>query len=90
MKRAAQLKKEIKTIICEITDIPVEELEDDANLVDDIGIMSIMAVDILNSIQKKYKLEIPEEMFGEFDCLDSIVELVQKLLEDKVKTKSCI
>ena len=55
------------------------------NFVDDLCIMSIMAVDILNSIQKKYKIEIPEEMFGEFDCLDSIVELVQKLLEEKVK-----
>lgn len=85
MKKAAQLEKEIKKIICEITDIPEEKLKGDANLVDDLGIMSIMAVDILNSIQKKYKLEIPEEMFGEFDCLESIVGLVQKLLEDKVK-----
>ena len=79
MKKAEQLEKEIKTIICEITDITEEKLEGDANFVDDLDIMSIMAVDILNSIQEKYNLEIPEEMFGEFDCLDSIVELIQKL-----------
>lgn len=85
MKKAEQLEKEIKTIISEITNMPEEELEGDANFVDDLGIMSIMAIDILNSIQKKYNLEIPEEMFGEFDCLESIVELVQKLLEDKAK-----
>ena len=86
MAKVAKLEKEIKTIICEITEIPEEELEGDANFVDDMDITSIMAIDIINSIQEKYKLKIPEEMFGEFDCLDSVVELVQELLEDKVKS----
>ena len=91
-EQTSELEKEIRAIICEITDMPEEKLEGDANLVDDLGIMSIMAVDILNSIQKKYKLVIPEEMFGEFDCLISIVELVERLLEarlDFVNTKKC-
>ncbi len=78
-----QVEKEIKAIIHEITEIPEEKIEGDANFIDDLGIESIMAVDMVAAIEEKYKIQIPEERYGDFDCLDSVVELVQDLLEDK-------
>ncbi len=80
MLNRKQIEKEIKEIICEITGIYEEKLEGDANFIEDLGIESIMAVDIISAIQGKYCLQIPKEQYGHFDCVDSAVDIVENLL----------
>lgn len=77
-----KLEKEIRGIVHEITQISYDKLIGNANFIDDLGIESIMAVDIIAQIEETYNIEIPEERYGEVDCLDSVVELVITLVKE--------
>jgi len=58
---AKRLENEIRAIIAEIVEIEPEKITPEANFVEDLGMDSMMALEILASIEKKYKLKIPEE-----------------------------
>ncbi len=81
MVELEQIEKDFRIIVHKITEIPEEKLEGDANFVDDLGIESIMAVDMVAAVEEKYGLQIPEERYGDFDCVDSVVELIYDLME---------
>ena len=55
------LEKEIRSIVAEILEIKEENIRPDANFADELGMDSMMALEILAGIEKKYKIRIPEE-----------------------------
>jgi len=55
------LEKEIKKIVAEITEIEQEKITPEAKFIEDLGMDSMMALEILASLEKKYKIRIPEE-----------------------------
>lgn len=75
-----EIKKAVKKLVSEITEIPDEELKEDAKFVEDLGIDSMMALEIVASIEKKYKVLIPEEEIPEISSLQSVYDLLEKLL----------
>lgn len=79
------LEQELKQVIANITGIPEDKIVGKANFVDDLGIESIVAVDIIAEIERKYAVEIPEEKYGEFDCIDSAVEIVGDIIKNKTQ-----
>lgn len=79
--RDEQIICDIKEVIMQVTGLPESKLVGNANFIDDLGIESIDAVDIVIGIEKKYGIEIPEERFGEFDSIDAGVELIKSILD---------
>ncbi|MCP4653213.1 MAG: acyl carrier protein [Candidatus Omnitrophica bacterium] len=69
------LQKEIKELVAEIGEIPEEEIKDDSRLVEDLGIDSMMALEIVAKLEKKYKVSIPEEKIPTITSLTNIYEL---------------
>ncbi|GAX59136.1 acyl carrier protein [Candidatus Scalindua japonica] len=78
-----QISKEIRSIICEITELPDEKLKGHLKFVDDLGIESIMAVEILASLENKFNTPIPEERLMEIATLDQTVMLIKDLLSNQ-------
>ncbi len=74
------VENDIKAIVKEITGIPDDKLVGDANFIDDLGIESIMAVDIVAAIENKFNITIPEERYGEIDSVDSVSALISELI----------
>lgn len=76
-----KIKAETKALVSEITEIPEEELKkEDALFVDDLGIDSMMALEIVAKIEKKYKVTIPENEIPNIRSLKNVYELLHKLL----------
>ena len=75
-----KLENEIRSIIAEIVEIEPEKITPEANFVEDLGMDSMMALEILASIEKKYKLRIPEENLPKVTDLNKTVEIVTKFL----------
>ncbi|MFH2137940.1 MAG: acyl carrier protein [Candidatus Omnitrophota bacterium] len=73
-------KKAVKTMVAEIIEIPEEELTDAAEFVDDLGVDSMMALEIVAVIEKKFKVTIPEEEIPNISSLQKIYDLLQKKL----------
>lgn len=74
------LEKEIIAIMSDITGYDVEEITPETNIVKDLEVDSIKAIEITVAIEKKYKISIREEDVPKIVMVKEAVELVQKSL----------
>ncbi len=77
------LEKELREIIAKVVEITPEEIGVESNFVEDLGMDSMMALEILAAIEKKYKVVIPEDMLPKFITLNQTISLVRGILEKK-------
>ena len=77
------LENELKSIIAEITEIEPEKITMEAGFVEDLGMDSMMALEILASIEKKYKIRIPEDKLMSLTNLNETIKLTQEYLNVK-------
>lgn len=73
-------KSEIKKLVADIAEKTPEEIADNAKFSEDLGIDSMMALEIVASIEKKYKVIIPEGEIPNIRSLQNIYDLMGKLL----------
>jgi len=76
-----KLENELKALIAEIVEIEPEKITPGANFVEDLGMDSMMALEILASLEKKYKLRIPEENLTKMTNFNKVMELMNKFLK---------
>ena len=74
------LEAEIKKMISEIAEIEPEKITKDANFVEDLGMDSMMALEVLASLEKKYNIKIPEDNLTKITSLNNVVVLLMQLL----------
>jgi len=78
--KIGNLEKELRSLVAEIIEIEEEKITPDANFVEDLGMDSMMALEILAAAEKKYKIKISEEHLTKMTNLRQVVEVTQKLL----------
>ncbi|MFH1347124.1 MAG: acyl carrier protein [Candidatus Margulisiibacteriota bacterium] len=78
-----QLTKEIKALVSRVIKIPEEKIHPDANLFADLGVDSLLGVEIIASLDKKYGLDVPEEKLKDINTLNDIISLVKEFLPKK-------
>ena len=79
----ANLEKEIREIVAKIVEIDETKITPDAKFVDDLGMDSMMALEILASVEKKYKIKIPESYLTKVTSLDNIMKIAKDLIDKK-------
>ena len=75
------MKKDIKQKVSEITEVPIDKLAEDAKFVDDLGVDSMMALEIVASIEKKYKITVEEQDIPKMRSLKDIYTLLEKQMK---------
>jgi acyl carrier protein len=84
MSSAVNVEKDIRELVAEILEEEnADSIDGDANFIKDLGMDSMMALEILAGIEKKYRMAIPEEMLPQFTNLNTTIELVKGLLKKK-------
>jgi acyl carrier protein len=76
----ATLKEELRSLIAEIAEI--DTIPDDTNF-KDLGIDSMMGVEIVAAIERQYQIKIEDDEIAGFTDLDSAYALVVKKLDAK-------
>jgi len=77
------LEQELRSLIAEIAEVGEEKITPDTHFVKDLGIDSMMALEILAATEKKYKLRIPEECLVRMTNLTQVVSIAKDLLSKK-------
>jgi acyl carrier protein len=72
------LKEKLREIIIEVAEI--DEVPDDVPF-KDLGIDSMMAIEVINEVERLYKIKVPEEDLEQIVDLNSVVALIQGKLE---------
>lgn len=74
-----ELQRELKAIIAEI--IEVDDFNADDNLVTQLGVDSMLALEIVARIEKRYRIRIPEDSFAKMKTLNAVVQIVAGILQ---------
>ena len=72
-------EEEVKKIIADITEVPVEKLTLDADFLKDLGIDSLKAIEIVAAFEKKYRIIIPENDIPNIRNLRQVLKYTEKL-----------
>jgi acyl carrier protein len=78
-----KFEKEIRSLIAEILEIEEDKITSDAKFVEDLGMDSMMALEILATMEKKFKIKISEEYLAKVTSLASMVDIVKKFMDKK-------
>jgi len=81
--KGINVEKEMKSIISSVLNIPEEEVTLDARFTEDLGMDSILSVEILAGIERKFKITIPDEEIKKVASLRQAVSLAEKYLSLK-------
>lgn len=77
------IEKEIISIISDVAEVDTNEITLDSNLVKDLGINSIKAIEIIVALEKKYKISIRDEDVPKITDVKQIVDLTKGLVKQK-------
>ena len=80
---AEEIRKEVRRLVAEITERSPEEVADTALFLEDLGIDSLMAIEMLVAVDKKYRIQVPEEEFATIKNVNDAVALVERHLAAK-------
>jgi len=72
------MDNEIKALVARVIKVPEEKLDLKANLFTDLGVDSLLGVEIFAALDKKYQIDIPESKIGEIKTLQDVIDLVAR------------
>jgi acyl carrier protein len=79
----SNVESDLRELVATILEVEPDTIDAQASFVKDLGMDSMMALEILASIEKKYKIIIPEETLAKFTSLSQTVKIVQDMLNKK-------
>ena len=80
---AEEIRAKVKQIISNVTNIPVEEIGDQASYVDDLNLDSLSLLEIGVDVDYEFKLGLPEEEMQDVRTVQDAVNLVVQRLKEK-------
>lgn len=78
-----QLFREIKKMVADVIEVDENEFDGETRFADDLDVDSMMALEILVAIERKYKIKIPEERLENITNLNDSVALAREFIEGK-------
>ena len=75
------LEQEVKALIADILEMEPSQIDPDAHLVEDLGMDSMMALEILATMEKKFKIKIPEEDLPKITTVNGAIALAKKYVK---------
>ena len=85
---ADNLEKEITSIISDVAEVETNEVKIDSNLVKDLGINSIKAIEIIVALEKKYKISIRDEDVPKITTPGQIISLTESLITKRAMSNA--
>ena len=78
------VEKDIRAIVAEVLEEDEPGKIDGAvHFVKDLGMDSMMALEILAAIEKKYRIVLPEDTLPKFTNLNQTVKIIKEVLDKK-------
>jgi acyl carrier protein len=77
---ADEIRANVKKLIAEVTEREPEEITDTALFADELGVDSLMAMEVMVAVDKRYKINIPEEEFAKIKNVDDTVAVVLRYM----------
>ena len=73
----------VKSIIAEQLCISVNEIKDDANIIEDLGADSLDVVELLMAFEDEFKVSIPDDKLEQLKTIPQIVNVIDDYMKNK-------
>ena len=80
---ARNVEDDIRKLVAEVLETEPSSIDGEASFVKDLGMDSMMALEILAGIEKKYRIAIPEDTLPNFTSLNQTVAIVKGILDKR-------
>ncbi len=77
------IEKEIKEIVSRVIKIPADKIDPNADLFKDLGVDSLLGVEIFASLDKKFNIDIPENRLEKIRTLNDMIAVAKEKLNAK-------
>ncbi|MFZ5800450.1 MAG: acyl carrier protein [Candidatus Omnitrophota bacterium] len=77
------LEQEVRQLIATVLEAEPATIKPDAKFVEDLGMDSMMALEILAALEKKFRITIPEDSLPKFTTLNTTVTIIKGILDQK-------
>ncbi len=74
-----ELRRELKALVAEV--IEIDDFDEDDDLVTQLGMDSMLALEIVARIEKRYRICIPEECFAQMKTVNAVVQIVDEIMQ---------
>lgn len=72
------MKEEIISLIASVLEIPEENIQENTNLVNDLGLESLDLVDLVAAFENKYGVEILDKDIKNLQTVKDIIDYIEK------------
>lgn len=70
--------EKVKKLIAEQLCISVDDIKDDANIIEDLGADSLDVVELLMTFEDEFKVSIPDDRLEELKSIPQIVKIIDE------------
>ena len=74
-----QIVKEVTELVAKLIKLPVEQIDPNANIFSELGIDSLLGVEVFAALDRKYGVNLPEEKLRHINSVMDIAKLVDEL-----------
>lgn len=74
------IRESVRQLVAEMTERQPAEVSDTAHFVDDLEIDSLMSLEMMVAVNKRYKIQLFEEEFGTIANVNDAVAMVRRHL----------
>lgn len=57
-------KEQLRAVVADALDVPVEQVTDTANFVDELGVDSLLSLEVMVSVEQNYGIKLTEDELG--------------------------
>ena len=75
------VENDIRTIVAEVLEMNGEDIPEDASFIEDLGMDSLRALEILAKLEQKYKIQIPPERLPDMGSLKDCIAVTKEIYE---------
>ncbi len=79
---ADEIRLSIKELVAEVTEREPEEVPADARLKEDLGVDSLLGIELMLLIDKEFGIDMPVEEFDKLSTVDEAVPVVERYLAE--------
>lgn len=73
-----KIEEQVKEVLSENSGSPVDELDLNDRLVDDLGMDSLDCVEAVMCLEEKFDIEIPDEEAEKLETVQQVIEYIEK------------
>jgi acyl carrier protein len=79
----AKIRTHLRCLIAEVTERSPDEITDTMSFADELAIDSLMAMEIVVAVEKKYRIQLPDDELSSIQSVDDAVRIVSQYLAKK-------